>query len=219
MMLSLLLLVFLVELGAHLVNTVGAATINNILWNLYLAIPTQTSKQVAEQKKLQKEYLTIRRDLNATSSQDQFAKWAKLRRQHDKLQDQLEKNKSSYEASKSKFDSTVNILRWLTTTGLKFLLPFWYAKQPMFWLPQGWFPYYAEWILSFPRAPIGSVSIASWQTACTGVVMLMSDMITAILGLLLGAKIAQKQPAGAAATGEKRKETPNSQQLRNKKDS
>ncbi|KAI1373741.1 CHD5-like protein-domain-containing protein [Hypoxylon crocopeplum] len=215
-MLSLLLLVFLVELGAHLVNTIGAATINNLLWSVYLALPTQTSQQAADKAKLQKEYLTIRRDLNATSSQDQFAKWAKLRRQHDKLLEDLEKMKSSHEALKAKFDRTVNVLRWLATTGLKFLLPFWYAKQPMFWLPQGWFPYYVEWILSFPRAPLGSVSIASWQTACIGVVMLISDTITAILGLALGAKMAEKQPA--KATMEKGP-IPKSREARSKKDS
>ncbi|KAI1107347.1 CHD5-like protein-domain-containing protein [Jackrogersella minutella] len=215
-MLSLLVLVFTVELGAHLVNTVGAATINNLLWNLYLALPTQTSTQAAEQKIIQKEYLTIRRDLNATSSQDQFAKWAKLRRQHDKVLEQLEKMKSSHEATKANFDRSVNILRWLATTGLKFVLPFWYAKQPMFWLPQGWFPYYVEWILSFPRAPVGSVSIASWQTACLGVVMLLSDTIAAILGLLLGAKIAQKQPM---KVGAEKGPIPKSQGAKNKKDS
>ncbi|XXG97035.1 hypothetical protein Hte_003329 [Hypoxylon texense] len=212
-MLSLLLLVLLVELGTHFVNTVGAATINNLLWSLYLALPTQTSKQAAENQKLQKEYLTIRRDLNATSSQDQFAKWAKLRRQHDKMLEQLEKMKSSHEATKSKFDTYVNILRWLATTGLKFLLPFWYAKQPMFWLPKGWFPYYVEWILSFPRAPVGSVSIASWQTACTGVVLLFSDTITAVLGLIVGAKVAEKQPAAEKGP------IPQSREARNKKDS
>lgn len=65
------------------------------LWNIYLALPTQVSKQATENNKLQKEYLAIRRDLNATSSQDQFAKWAKLRRQHDKLLEQLE-NTSEY---------------------------------------------------------------------------------------------------------------------------
>lgn len=37
----------------------------------------------------------MRLELNATSSQDEFAKWAKLRRQHDKLLEQLEK-KSAY---------------------------------------------------------------------------------------------------------------------------
>lgn len=47
----------------------------------------------------------------------------------------------------------------------------------MFWLPYGWFPYYAEWIISFPRAPLGSVSIASWQLACTGIIALVSDAL------------------------------------------
>lgn len=53
-------------------------------------LPISTSKANADQKKLQTEYLSVRKELNATSSQDQFAKWAKLRRQHDKLLEQLE---------------------------------------------------------------------------------------------------------------------------------
>lgn len=64
----------------------------------------------------------------------------------------------------------------------------WYAREPMFWLPHGWFPYYAEWIISFPRAPLGSVSVASWQLACTGVVALVSDTLGAILKLVLDAR-------------------------------
>lgn len=67
----------------------------------------------------------------------------------------------------------------------------------MFWLPYGWFPYWAEWILSFPRAPIGSVSIASWQLACTGVIALFSDLIVGIAGLLLNAKQAKEAPVEA----------------------
>lgn len=54
-------------------------------------LPTPTSRATTERKQLQTEYLKIRRDLNATSSQDEFARWAKLRRQHDKLMEQLEK--------------------------------------------------------------------------------------------------------------------------------
>ena len=57
----------------------------------------------------------------------------------------------------------------------------------MFWLPHGWFPYYAEWIISFPRAPMGSVSVASWQLACTGVITLVADTITALLTLVTAA--------------------------------
>src|SRR3569833_1339329 len=61
------------------------------LWTILTAFPTQLSRDFAEQRKLQQEFLKCRRDLNATSSQDEFAKWAKLRRHHDKLLDQLEK--------------------------------------------------------------------------------------------------------------------------------
>lgn len=74
----------------------------------------------------------------------------------------------------------------------------------MFWLPHGWFPYYAEWIISFPRAPMGSVSVASWQLACTGVITLVADTITAVLGLVAaavqGGKGKQKEEPVRAAS-------------------
>lgn len=55
----------------------------------------------------------------------------------------------------------------------------------MFWLPQGWMPYYAEWLLSFPRAPLGSVSIQAWVLACGAVILLVSDAIVATIGLVI----------------------------------
>lgn len=85
----------------------------------------------------------------------------------------------------------------MLTRGVQWFVPFWYAKQPMFWLPYGWFPYYVEWFLSFPRAPIGSVSIVAWQWACTGILVLAAETITAILGLVLGAR----QKSGVPMTG------------------
>lgn len=71
----------------------------------------------------------------------------------------------------------------------------------MFWLPHGWFPYYAEWIISFPRAPLGSVSIASWQLACTGIITLLIDILTSIFTLTQGTK--QKEAPVPAAGAEK----------------
>lgn len=111
------------------------------------------------------------------------------------------------EASRSKFDSSLTAVRVVVTRAPQYFLPFWYATEPMFWLPHGWFPYYAEWILSFPRAPIGSVSIASWQLACIGVIALFSDLIKGIVGLVLNAQQekGQKKEAHVAAqpAGEK----------------
>lgn len=60
------------------------------LWTLINFLPVPTSKAAGEQRKLQADYLKVRRELTSTSSQDEFAKWAKLRRQHDKLLEKLE---------------------------------------------------------------------------------------------------------------------------------
>lgn len=45
----------------------------------------------------------------------------------------------------------------------------------MFWVPAGWVPYYVEWILSFPRAPLGSVSINIWGIACASMIALVAE--------------------------------------------
>lgn len=50
----------------------------------------------------------------------------------------------------------------------------------MFWLPAGWVPYYVEWILSFPRAPLGSVSIQVWTAACAAAIALASEALAAV---------------------------------------
>ncbi|KAG6004812.1 hypothetical protein E4U21_000768 [Claviceps maximensis] len=172
--------ILIVELVSQFINAVGASMINNLIWALINHLPTSTSKAAVKQRRLQTEYLKARRDLNATSSQDEFAKWAKLRRQHDKLLEQLEAAKKGLEATRSQFDKYMSAIRILVTTVPQYVLPFWYGKEPMFWLPHGWFPYYAEWIISFPRAPLGSVSAASWQLACSGVLKLLIEVILLI---------------------------------------
>lgn len=95
-------------------------------------------------------------------------------------------------ASRSKFDTYLNVARILLTRAPHYLIPLWYAKEPMFWLPRGLFPYYAEWFLSLPKAPLGSVSIMSWQVACTAIIGLLSDAVTAMVGLLFVSKTQEK---------------------------
>ena len=53
----------------------------------------------------------------------------------------------------------------------------------MFWIPVGWVPWYIEWMLSFPRAPIGSVSIQIWGIACATVVQMVGAAIVAVFVL------------------------------------
>ena len=89
----------------------------------------------------------------------------------------LRRVEKGLEASRKKFDNTLTAVRMLATKVPQYVIPFWYGKEAMFWLPYGWFPYYAEWIISFPRAPLGSVSAPSWQLACSGFIKLASELI------------------------------------------
>lgn len=86
------------------------------------------------------------------------------------------------------------------------LIQFWYAKEAMFWLPQGRIPYYGEWLLSCPRAPLGSISIQVWGMACASFILLVSDAIVAVVGLVMVSKTGKGQKKAAApmkAGGEK----------------
>lgn len=71
----------------------------------------------------------------------------------------------------------------------------------MFYLPKGWVPYYAEWLLSFPRAPLGSVSIQAWALACGAVILLVSDAVVAVVALGDASKEGVKTPREKMAMG------------------
>lgn len=87
---------------------------------------------------------------------------------------------SSVQDTKAKFDKTANVFRWLGTNGMRYLLQFWFSRQALFWLPQGWVPGYVEWLLAFPRAPKGSISIQLWGIACASVISMCSEAIVAM---------------------------------------
>lgn len=103
-------------------------------------------------------------------------------------------------AQKISFDWSVKTARWLSTTGLKIFLQFWYSKTPVFALPADWFPYYVEWVLSFPRAPLGSVSIQVWSSVCATAIAVTAE----ILGALLVQVIGQRKGAVPAGTDAKK---------------
>lgn len=77
----------------------------------------------------------------------------------------------------------------------------------MFWIPSGWVPYYAEWLLSFPRAPLGSVSIQSWTLACGAIILLVNDALFGAIGLALKFR----QSAALQETGKKAAQVPGRQ--------
>lgn len=65
-------------------------------------------------------------------------------------------------------------------------------------------PGYVEWLLAFPRAPTGSVSIQMWGIACATIVQLVGAAVVAGM-VLVGQQQQgrQKMKMGAGAGGGK----------------
>jgi len=81
-------------------------------------------------------------------------------------------------------------------------------------------PYYAEWLLSFPRAPVGSISIQAWALACGAIILLVSDALVAVVALATG-NVAQDEQKGQPtkmASGESEKSQASSQSQKAKKE-
>jgi len=203
-MVSLLVTAFLVQLACHIVLTIGSKPINDLLWQIYTRLPLGSSKDMQEQVRLRREVVRLKREMNAISAQDEFTKWAKLRRQHDKALEEHDQKATTVSSSRSSFDMKATAIRWTCTSGLRFGLQFWHAKTPVFTYPRGWFPWPIEWLLGFPRCPYGGVSINVWSMACGAVIALVGDLVIYAVQLVLvrmrgsgeGEKGREKQKVG-----------------------
>lgn len=87
---QILLQVFLIQLFLHCINHLFKPYINDIAWSIFTKLPTEQSRQGRELADLKREVVRLNREMNATSAQDEFSKWAKLRREHDKKKDKYD---------------------------------------------------------------------------------------------------------------------------------
>lgn len=86
---NLAVIIFLVVLLTQVVAWIGKSVLQEAAFSAYSSI--FLSKAHRDQSRLRKQVLEDKAELNRTSSQDEFAKWAKLRRKVDKGIADLEK--------------------------------------------------------------------------------------------------------------------------------
>ncbi|KAG2746198.1 hypothetical protein P692DRAFT_20820021 [Suillus brevipes Sb2] len=189
---SLIFTVFALVFLTELISWIGKTVLLEFAWDLYSRLFMNTS--YARQRQLKAELLTAKKELLQTSAQDQFAKWAKLRRSVDKGLAELEKLNGELASSKTAFSLKFNTLVWVLTTGLSFFVGWWYRKAAVFYLPPGWLGPLAWW-MAFPFAPKarsvregstidprqGSVSVGVWQMACRRVIKVGERTVKNIL--------------------------------------
>ncbi|KAJ7694255.1 CHD5-like protein-domain-containing protein, partial [Mycena olivaceomarginata] len=182
-----------------LISWIGQSVLLEVVYALHLRVFHAAT--AARQRKLKSDLLTLKAELMRTSAQDQFAKWAKLRRSVDKGLADLEKLNSEISARKSAFSLRFKTALWILTTGLQFVVGWWYRKAAVFYLPPGWLGPLGWW-LALPFAPAGSVSVGVWQMACKRVLKVGERVVRE----LSAARVAEAELRAEAKEKEKEKE-------------
>lgn len=122
-----------------------------------------------------KELFDTRQQMNATSAQDEFSKWAKLRRKVDKLTGEVDEQNKLISSGQFFFSILFKGLMFILNMAIPWMLSSYYSTTPMFYLPPGdWFGPLG-YLFSFPKAPVGAVSTTVWTMVCGRVLTLVGD--------------------------------------------
>ncbi|KAK0545699.1 GET complex subunit get1 [Tilletia horrida] len=167
------LAILLTTLVAEVITWIGKDTISNALQAIFVRL--FHSSTLKEQRALKTDIYATKHELDKTSSQDEFAKWAKLRRKYDKGMQDLEKINATIASTKSTFPLLVKALLFFVVTVIPFGVKTYHRKTPVFWLPPGgWFGPIG-WALSLPGAPSGSISATIWGMVCSRILVVVAS--------------------------------------------
>ncbi|PWN42641.1 hypothetical protein IE81DRAFT_117215 [Ceraceosorus guamensis] len=171
------LLIILVVLFSTLLSSIGHARLSTLILPIWLRLTSAST--LAANQRAKKELLQNRLLLGQTSAQDDFSKWAKIRRKVDKLTQEIEDAK--LQSAQSTLTLLVRAGLIVLTTVMPFLVTSYHSKTPMFFLPPAaagtregstWFGPIG-WALSLAAAPAGSVSAGAWSAVVTRVFTLL----------------------------------------------
>ncbi|KAJ3306983.1 GET complex subunit get1 [Kappamyces sp. JEL0829] len=127
--------------------------IASVFFARYLALfPSRTALEL---KRSRTELIRIKKELSAISAQDDFAKWARLRRQFDKVAKEHDELATSVKAFKVYVTSLISIGIPVFLWGVQIIMLVIWCAEPVFYVPDTWFGPLTSW-LKFPFAPNGT---------------------------------------------------------------
>ncbi|BGP13395.1 hypothetical protein JCM10213_008554 [Rhodosporidiobolus nylandii] len=151
---ELALWLLITTLSVEALTAIGSDTLGSAVYAPFA--PTSRA-----QKDKKAEILKLRAELAATSSQDEFSKWARLRRRLDKAVAELEASNASTSTARSAFLTKFKTFLWILTTVVPFVMSSYHRKSAVFYLPEGWFGPLGWW-LGLPSAPAGALAVSLW---------------------------------------------------------
>ncbi|CAG8488573.1 8910_t:CDS:2 [Funneliformis caledonium] len=117
---SLAVAIALIVLITEFILWFGYSQIASLAYGIYLNVFEK--ERIQKQRKIKRDILNVKHDLTRTSSQDQFAKWAKLRRKLDSKMSELDKIIPLYHsyAPESLKQQGPLVIQWCTINIQKF---------------------------------------------------------------------------------------------------
>lgn len=158
MILALILVAFI--LITRFIASTSTPKATNYVWEFWARVAPSSSMRELRAKR--DELMQVRTERSNTSSQDEFAKWARLDRQHQKIKKEYDTMNTTVQGNRQKLASLISGLKFLVSKGLMWSVMWYYRKSPVVWLPHHALPHRVEQMLALPFAPIGSISVANW---------------------------------------------------------
>ena len=121
---------------------------------------------------LKKEMVVLEKELRGTSAMDEFAKWARIRRELDGVTKKHQDLKSDESMKKLTVQLKVTSFLWIITTISHVCCSLYFRSDAMFYVPKMLGP--LDGYLSLPFAPDNSVSVVVWYYCLkqtTGIVL------------------------------------------------
>ncbi|KAI9216690.1 CHD5-like protein-domain-containing protein [Blastocladiella britannica] len=170
------LVVLLGAVMIELISWLGFALISEQLFRAYRMLFHRTA--YASQESLRAEVLAMRTELQGLSAMDEFARWARVRRQLDSKTAAYDQSTSDLRSMRSSFLIRAHIVTramfYLLYVGLSIA----FRSTPMLYVSDDWVPGVLGWLVSLPFAPeSGSVSVVVWVYACRRVTRNLIEMV------------------------------------------
>ncbi|GHJ84608.1 hypothetical protein NliqN6_1010 [Naganishia liquefaciens] len=172
---QLALRILAVVLLGSVLSWIGRPALASRAFALYASLVLKPTR--ARQREIQRQLGASKAELRATSRQEQFTEWSRLRKQVDRDSVDLETTKTALASHRARFDQVFSALFFAVTSGAQWGIVWWYRRQPVVWMPAGWMPAYAESLLNVGGAPKGAVSVTIWSIVCKRVIDLFREIV------------------------------------------
>lgn len=176
---TLIVAVFIILLIQNTITAVGKASIESLVWILYCRIaPKFGHSKLTVMSEKANELRKIVAERRAISAQDNYAKWTKLNRQHDKLVAEIDQLQKDVDLDKAKVNTFTGYLIAVVTSIPIWFFRVWYRKAVLYYFPPSVLPRALEWCLALPFTVTGGVSLTIWMMAAGTVASSLVFLVT-----------------------------------------